>query len=45
MSSKIKIHDNYNNGNNCIVVKVVTVVVPQKMALAKGRMALVKIAK
>ena len=27
MSSKIKIHDNYNNENNCMVVKVVPVVV------------------
>ena len=30
LSSKIKIHDNYNNGNNCMVVKVVPVVVHTK---------------
>ena len=30
LSSKIKIHDNYNNEDNCMVVKVVSVVVPKK---------------
>ena len=30
LSPKIKIHDNVNNEDNCMVVKVVPVVVPKK---------------